>query len=257
MPAPRTGRSAGTLDRVKSPIFLPLLALCLGLGPGQETVLPDQPAAEKRDETVPPAPGVYMGRRIATTMHYTGAPWLKRETRQREEDTALLLEKLDVKPGSTICDMGCGNGYYTIPLARRTGEGGRVYAVDIQPEMLGLLRDAAIEAGVENVVPTRGTLVDPGLPDASIDLMLLVDVYHEMSHPEQMLAAMRKSLKPGGRVVLVEFRAEDPSIPIKPLHKMSKTQVRKELEANGFELVGEFDGLPMQHMMTFGVVARE
>jgi len=186
-------------------------------------------------------------------MHYTGAPWLTRESRDREEGTRLLLEMLDVEPGSIICDMGCGNGFYTLPLARLTGEEGRVYAVDIQPQMLAFLEDRAADEGLTNVEPVLGTLVDPKLPTGEVDLILCVDVYHEMSHPEQMLGAMREALAPGGRLVLVEFRAEDPAVPIKPLHKMSKAQVLKELTANGFELTDDFDGLPWQHMMTFVV----
>ena len=174
-----------------------------------------------------------------------------RESREREEECSLMLKRLGVKPGMTICDMGCGNGFYTIQLARMTGREGRVYAVDIQPEMLELLDQAARDAGVENVERVLGTVVDPKLPPASIDLMLLVDTYHEMSHPEQMLEAMAKALKPDGVIVLVEFRAEDPAVPIKPLHKMSKRQILKELTANGFELAHEFDELPMQHMMAF------
>jgi cyclopropane fatty-acyl-phospholipid synthase-like methyltransferase len=214
---------------------------------------PDSPPDAPAPAAIPPAPETYMGRRIATTMHYTGAPWLTRESREREEDTRLLLETLKVEPGTTICDMGCGNGFYTLQLARLTGEEGTVYAVDIQPEMLDLLRERAGEAGIENIEPTLGTVVDPKLPAGSIDLILCVDVYHEMSHPEQMLAAMRTALEPDGRLVLVEFRAEDPDVPIKPLHKMSKEQVLEELVANGFRQTDDFEGLPMQHMMTFGV----
>ncbi|MBT8486092.1 MAG: methyltransferase domain-containing protein [Phycisphaerales bacterium] len=202
---------------------------------------------------VPPAPGTYMGRTIATTMHYTGAPWLVRGSREREEGTTLLLEKLAIEPGTTLCDLGCGNGYYTIPMARLTGPTGRVYAVDIQGEMLEMLEAAATAAGVGNIEPTLGTVVDPKLPEGVIDLVILVDVYHEMSHPAQMLAAIRESLAEGGRLVLVEFRGEDPKVPIKPLHKMTKVQIRKELEANGFKLTADFDGLPMQHMMTFTI----
>jgi cyclopropane fatty-acyl-phospholipid synthase-like methyltransferase len=214
---------------------------------------PTTPPASAPETPIPPAPGTYMGRRIATTMHYTGAPWLRRGSREREEGTALMLANLGVRTGMTVCDLGCGNGYYSIPLARRTGDAGRVLAVDIQPEMLDMLRAEAEKAGVANVEPILGTVVDPRLPDGVVDLVLLVDVYHEMSHPEQMLAAIRRALAPKGRVVLVEFRAEDPKVPIKPLHKMSRTQILAELEANGFALVDEFDGLPWQHMMSFGV----
>ena len=194
----------------------------------------------------------YLGRQIATTMHYTGAPWLVRESRQREEDCRQLLKELEIKPGEVLCDMGCGNGFYTLPLARLTGNGGKVYAVDIQREMLRMLEGRAREAGLKNVRPILSTQTNPRLPKASIDLLLLIDVYHEFSHPKEMLRAIRKSLKPTGRVALAEFRAEDPEVPIKPLHKMSKKQILKEFEANGFKLVDEFDGLPWQHLMFFG-----
>ena len=202
-------------------------------------------------DDIPPAPDTYMGREIARTMHYTGAPWLIRESRDREEDTKLLLETLEVEKGDVICDMGCGNGFYTLELARLTGDEGKVYAVDIQQQMLDLLEERADEAGIDNIVPTLGTVVDPKLPEGELDLIVCVDVYHEMSHPEQMLAEMRRALKPDGRLVLVEFRAEDPKVPIKPLHKMSKEQVTKELTANGFRLAADFDGLPWQHMLTY------
>ncbi len=162
-----------------------------------------------------------------------------------------MLAALHVKPGDTVCDLGCGNGFYTLKLAELAGEKGRVFAVDIQREMLELLKDRALEAKVVNIETVLGTFVDPKLPEGSVDLVLLVDVYHEFSHPEQMLAAIRKSLKPTGRVALVEFRAEDPEVPIKPLHKMSKAQIMTEFPPNGFKLVEEFDKLPWQHLMFF------
>lgn len=197
------------------------------------------------------APRTYLGREIATTMHYTGAPWLVRESRQREEDCRQLLNELNIQPGETICDVGCGNGFYTLPLARLTGKGGTVYAVDIQPEMLKMLKGRARDASIENIRTVLSTQTDPQLPERSIDLFLLVDVYHEFSHPREMLRAIRKSLKPRGRIALAEFRAEDPKVPIKPLHKMSKEQILKEFEANGLKLVDEFDGLPWQHLIFF------
>jgi ubiquinone/menaquinone biosynthesis C-methylase UbiE len=203
------------------------------------------------DESIPPPLKEYKGREIAQTMHYLGAPWLTRESRDREEDCKTMLAALHVKPGDTVCDLGCGNGFYTLRLARLVGEQGKVVAVDIQREMLELLKDSAAAEKVTNIQPVLGTLVDPKLQDGSIDLVLLVDVYHEFSHPEQMLAAIRRSLKPTGRVALVEFRAEDPEVPIKPLHKMSKAQILKEFPPNGFKLVEEFDKLPWQHLMFF------
>lgn len=203
------------------------------------------------DAAIPPPLKEYKGREIAQTMHYLGAPWLTRESREREEDCTTMLAALQVKPGDVVCDLGCGNGFYSLKLAKLAGEKGRVLAVDIQREMLGLLKDRAAEEKIANIEPIHGTVVDPKLPDGAVDLVLLVDVYHEFSHPEQMLAAIRKSLKPTGRVALVEFRAEDPNVPIKPLHKMSKAQIMKEIPPNGFKLVEEFDKLPWQHLMFF------
>jgi len=198
---------------------------------------------------IPPAATHHMGREIAQTMHYTGAPWLVRESRQREEDCRLLLEALEIKKGQRICDLGCGNGFYTLELARRVGPDGVVYAVDIQPEMLRMLARLAAEEGLTNIRPILGTFVDPRLPKGEVDVVLCVDVYHEFSHPEQMLARMRESLAKGGQVVLAEFRGEDPAVPIKPLHKMSKAQIRAELEPAGFRVAREFDRLPWQHLV--------
>ncbi len=193
----------------------------------------------------------YLGREIATTMHYSGAPWLVRESRQREEDCRRLLAALKVKPGQTVCDLGCGNGFYALQLAKLAGPDGKVLAVDIQPEMLRMLKQRAVWAKTANVTTILGTPADPRLPEGQIDLMLVVDVYHEFSHPEQMLRAIRKSLKPQGRIALAEFRAEDPDVPIQPLHKMSKQQILREFTANGLRLVEQFDGLPWQHLMFF------
>jgi ubiquinone/menaquinone biosynthesis C-methylase UbiE len=206
----------------------------------------------QKEEALPPALTEYMGRTIAPTMHYSEAPWLVRESRQREEDWRTMLAQLGVQPGMMVCDMGCGNGFYTLKLAEMVGAEGKVYAVDIQPEMLRLLQARAEEAGLtERIEAILGTVVDPKLPEKSLDVILCVDVYHEFSHPEQMLLQMHKALKTTGRLVLLEFRAEDPEVPIRPLHKMSKAQARKELEANGFELAEQFDNLPWQHMLLF------
>jgi ubiquinone/menaquinone biosynthesis C-methylase UbiE len=207
--------------------------------------------APAEDASEPSPLTEYKGREIAQTMHYLGAPWLTRESRDREEDCKTLLAALKLKPGDTVCDLGCGNGFYSVKIAKLVGERGRVIGVDIQREMLGFLKDKAIEEKITNIEPVLGTVVDPKLRPGSIDLVLLVDVYHEFSNPEEMLAAIRKSLKPTGRVALAEFRAEDPKVPIKPLHKMSKAQIMKEFPPNGFKLVEEFDKLPWQHLMFF------
>lgn len=220
------------------------------------TAVAEPPANAQRTEQVeeaeiPPAPNDYMGRRIAVTMHYAGAPWLVRESREREEECSKLLKALDIKPGQTVCDLGCGNGFYTLQLAGQVGPKGKVWAVDIQQEMLDLLVERAESRGVPNIQPMLGSAISPRLPKGELDLVLIVDVYHEFSHPEQMLKAIRASLGPKGRVALAEYRAEDPDVPIKPLHKMSQRQVMKEYKANGFKLVGQFDELPWQHLFFF------
>lgn len=218
-----------------------------------ELIRTSRPATTRPASTQPigPALSSYMGREIAQTMHFAGAPWLTRESRDREEEPAKLMKALGLKPGMTVCDLGCGNGFYTLKIAEAVGATGKVYAQDIQPEMLELLNRRVEKAGLKNIEPVLGTVADACLPEGKMDLVLLVDVYHEMDHPVEMLASIRKSLAPKGRLVLVEFRAEDPNVPIKELHKMSKAQIRKELAANGFKVVEDFDGLPWQHVMFF------
>ncbi len=225
-----------------------------GAGLAADAPAAEAPVADVRGAVapaVPARPTHYLGRPIAATMHYDGAPWLVRESRQREEDCQRLLAELRLRPGQVVCDLGCGNGFYTLELARRVGPAGRVYAVDIQPEMLDLLRKRMAAARLANIVPVLGTETDPKLPTGHFDLIVLVDVYHEFSHPEAMLAAIRRALRPGGQVALAEFRAEDPNVPIQPAHKMSKAQILKEFGANRFRLVRQFDGLPWQHLMFF------
>jgi len=210
-------------------------------------------ASNGRDTPPPPPLTEYQGRVIAQTMHWQGAGWLIRHKREREEAATTMRKELRLKPGMAVCDMGSGNGYHTLPMAEAVGATGKVYAVEIQPEMLAMLHQRAAAKGVKHIETIVGEVHDPKLPPASCDLILMVDVYHEFSHPVHMLENLRKALKPEGVVVLVEFRAEDESVPIKPEHKMSKAQINKELDANGFRLVREFDGLPWQHMMFFGL----
>ena len=203
--------------------------------------------AQDRDSRL--AREYYMGRRIAPAMTHLAANWLIRAERESEEDPSQMLGQLDLKAGMVVCDMGCGNGFYSLTLAQTVGPTGKVLAVDIQPQMLQLLSRRAAEAKLENIDMILGTVTDPKLPTNEVDLILMVDVYHEFSHPQAMLAEIRKSLKPNGRIALVEFREEDPSVPIKPEHKMSKRQVVKEYAANGFKIGSEYDGLPWQHLM--------
>jgi ubiquinone/menaquinone biosynthesis C-methylase UbiE len=192
-----------------------------------------------------------MGRTIAPTMHFSGAGWLTRPSREQEEEPLKLLNSLKIKPGQTVCDFGCGNGFHSLQLAKRVGPKGEVHSIDIQPEMLEMLKERAGPRGLENIKPILATESASGLTAGAYDLMLMVDVYHELADPETVLAEVYESLKPQGRLVLVEFREEDESVPILPLHKMSQRQVVKELTANRFKLVGQFDRLPWQHVLHF------
>jgi precorrin-6B methylase 2 len=193
---------------------------------------------------------IYMGREISHVMGHRGAGWLERPDRQREERTDLLVDRLPLEPHSVVADIGAGTGYFSFPVAARIPEG-RVLAVDIQPEMLTIIEQRGRERGIDNVEPVLGTVTNPGLPAAAVDLIFIVDAYHEFSHPREMSTAMLEALRPGGKLVLVEYRAEDPTVPIKPLHKMSEAQVRKEMTAVGFEWVATSTYLPQQHVVVF------
>lgn len=206
---------------------------------------------------VPPARTEYMGREIAQTMHWMGASWLLRKTREREEAAQEMLRELRLKPGMTVCDLGCGNGYHSLVMAKSVAPTGKIVGVDIQQEMLDMLQERAAKQSITNIFSVLGDFHDPRLKPNTIDVVLIVDAYHEFSHPELMLKALHKALKPKGQIVLVEFRAEDKDVPIKPEHKMSKRQVKKELEPNGFTLVREYDKLPWQHMLFFGKASSE
>jgi len=200
----------------------------------------------------------FLGREIAQTMHWLGAEWLMRETREEEEHGVALRRWLDVRPGQSVCDLGCGNGYHALPLADALGPQGTLYAVDVQPEMLAMLAQLAGAAGLRNVRCIQADIDNPRIERASCDLVLLVDVYHELSHPVRVMGHVRDALRAGGRVVLVEFRAEDPAVPIKPEHTMSKAQVVRELAAHGFGWVDELGTrgeplLPWQHALAFEV----
>jgi ubiquinone/menaquinone biosynthesis C-methylase UbiE len=193
----------------------------------------------------------YLGREIAHVMGHEAADWLERPEREKEEGTQQLIKALKIKPDSVAADIGAGTGYYTRRLAKVVGKAGSVYAVDIQPEMLNLLTNKLIAAGITNVKPILGEIADPKLPAKSVDLILLVDVYHELEFPLEMTTAMRSSLKPKGRLVLVEFRGEDPSVPIKTVHKMTEAQVKKEMAAARMKWVETIEVLPWQHIFVF------
>jgi len=189
------------------------------------------------------------GRRIAGVMGFGGADWLERPERETEEQPDQALDALGLKPGMTVADIGAGTGYMSLRMAKRVGPSGKVYANDLQPEMLRLLRENAVEAKLTNVETVLGTESDPKLPKGQLDLVLLVDVYHEFSRPQQMLRKIREALKPDGRLVLLEYRKEDPKIPIRPEHKMSVAEVKAELEPEGFVLGPVIETLPRQHIL--------
>jgi precorrin-6B methylase 2 len=193
----------------------------------------------------------YAGREIAQVMGHEGADWLERPEREEEERPSALLDALQIKRGQVLADVGAGSGYFTWRLARLTGQEGRVYAVDVQPEMLELLSRNMTSRGVTNIVPVLGTITNVTLPPRSIDLALLVDVYHEFSHPQEMITSLCQAMKPGGRIVLVEYRAEDPAVPIKPLHKLSEAQARKEMALQPLEWLETLHVLPRQHILIF------
>jgi len=196
-----------------------------------------------------PAKHPVSGRVIAPVMSAAGADWLERNERESEENPSKAVAQLGIKPGMTVCDLGAGTGYYAVRMARLVGDQGKVYAVDIQPRMLELLGKRLESAGIRNIVPLLGGETETNLPADSQDLIILVDVYHEFSKPQEMLRSIRKALKETGRLVLLEFRKEDPAVPIRLEHKMSIADVKAELEPEGFRIEKVLDTLPWQHMI--------
>jgi ubiquinone/menaquinone biosynthesis C-methylase UbiE len=192
----------------------------------------------------------YFGREIAHYMTHRGAPWLDRPERDKEERPDLVMDALALKPGDVVADIGCGTGYFSWRMAKAVAPKGIVFGEEIQSEMLEQLAARMKERGVSNVVGVLGAIDDPKLPQP-VDLALLVDVYHECSQPAEMIAAICRHLKPGGRLVFVEYRGEDPDVPIKPLHKMTEVQVKKEMTAQPLEYVTTVRTLPRQHVIIF------
>jgi SAM-dependent methyltransferase len=193
----------------------------------------------------------YMGRDIAGVMGWQGAAWLEREEREKEERGDLLLRELNLKRGMAVADIGAGTGYYARRIAPLVGSEGVVYAVDVQPEMIKMATDMAKKAGLGNIKPVLAAVDEVKLPAASIDLAIMVDVYHELEFPYEVMQSVVRALKPGGRVAYVEYRAEDPKVPIKPLHKMSEAQIRKEAVAHALTYERTADTLPWQHVVIF------
>jgi len=234
---------------------------CLGLLllPPLLAAQPARPPAryEQREAHDPNGIGkFYMGREIAQVMGHQGIGWLDRPEREKEERPAQLMKALKLKAGATVADIGAGSGYFTFRLAEEVGPKGKVYAVDIQKEMLDVIRRRTKARKLTNVEPVLGTLTDPKLPADSVDLILMVDVYHEFSHPFEMTEAMVKALKPGGRLVFVEYRREDPKVPILLVHKMTEKQVIKEMAAHPLRHVETNAVLPRQHILVFEKKAR-
>lgn len=191
------------------------------------------------------------GREYARPMGVAGAPWLDRPEREQEEQPTRALRIMEIESGMTVADVGAGSGYFTVRLARMVGPSGRVYASDIQQGMLDLLGRRLIRERIENVAVILGDANNPRLPANALDLALMVDVYHELSDPQNVLAHIRTSLKPNGRLVLIEYKGEDPTIPILPSHKMTVAQAKLELEAEGFVLTTANSSLPRQHVLIF------
>lgn len=192
------------------------------------------------------------GRTYAGVMSVEGAPWLERAERDEQERPRLAVRLLHLKPGTAVADIGAGSGYYTELLSHAVGPSGRVFAVDIQAGMIRLIEERMRRQKLANVTPVLGLDADPKLPNGSIDLALLVDVYHEFSDPRAMLRRIRSALRPDGRLVLLEFRKEDPAIPIRQEHKMSVEEAKTEIEPEGFRLDSSIEELPWQHLLVFG-----
>ena len=193
----------------------------------------------------------YMGREIAQVMGADGMNWLDRPEREQEERPDVVIDALKLYEGEVVADLGAGSGYYTFRLAKKVGERGKVLAVDIQAEMLETIRGRAVGLGVTNVKVIQGTETDPHLPAGKVDLVLMVDVYHELAYPYEIMTKVREALKPGGKVVFVEYRKEDPRVPIKEVHKMSVVQLEKEMKAVGLTHVRTLETLPWQHIVIF------
>lgn len=225
--------------------------LTLTLSPAQAQTTNQPPAPYQTGPRTRDGIGkYYFGREIAHYMTHFAAPWLERPERAAEERPDLVMKALALKPGNLVADVGCGTGYYSWRMAEAVGPKGVVYGVEIQPEMLDLLAGKMKERGLTNVIGILGTTTNPKIPQP-VDLVIMVDVYHEMDHPWESMTAICQQLKPGGRMVFVEYRGEDPEVPIKPLHKMTEAQVKKEMANQPLEHVETLRTLPWQHVIIF------
>ena len=228
------------------------LAVAVGSAAWAQPVAPA--LAGRYSSTSPSADGIgkrYMGREIAGVMGWQGAAWLEREEREREERTDLLLRALQLRPGMVVADIGAGTGYLSRRMAPAVMPSGRILAVDVQPQMVRLLQESVRQSGLQQIEPRLGAEDDVKLPAASVDLALMVDVYHELAWPHEVLASIVRALKPGGLLVFVEYRAEDPNVPIKALHKMSEMQIKREAVVHPLAWVRTVGTLPWQHLVVF------
>jgi precorrin-6B methylase 2 len=233
------------------------VALCLLIFLSHTTAwaqAPDATPAQRYTTTRPTADGIgkrYMGREIASVMGWQGAAWLEREEREREERTDLLMAALALQPGMVVADVGAGTGYLARRMAKAVGSSGKVLAVDVQPEMIQMLKQLAQQAALPQIVPVLCTPTDVGLQPTSVDLAIMVDVYHELAYPYEVLSSVIRALKPGGRVVFVEYKAEDFRVPIKELHKMTEAQIKREAAAHPLVWERTVATLPWQHVVVF------
>ena len=240
--------------------FLLTYATTVPSGESRSETVPTRPASTIYKQGTPSRDGIgklYMGREISHVMGHQGAEWLERPEREHEEMPNALVELLKLKEGDVVADIGVGTGYIARRISPKIGETGTLYGVDIQQEMLDLLAEKMAELGITNVKGALGTITDPKLPPESVDLAIMVDVYHEFSHPYEMMQNICRALKTGGRVAFVEYRAEDRSVPIKRLHKMSELQVIKEATPHPLVWVETLDDLPWQHVIIFEKIAAQ
>ena len=234
-------------------VFIAFALVCMACHPSQKNSDERAKVADDYPHATASADGTgkfSMGREIAIVMGAAGSDWLERDTRNTEENTSLAIANLPLQANSVVADIGAGTGYYSFRIAKRIPEG-KLYATDIQDEMIDQLQQKKKLLGDSVVTIIKGSEQSPNLPDNSTDLALMVDVYHELAYPKEILAALYKALKPDGKIVLLEYRGEDPSIPIKPLHKTTIAQLNKEMEANGFTLSYKGEFLPIQHFLVY------
>ncbi len=241
-------------------VFVSIIGMVLLLGYVTTAENPQRPTSTRYEQRTPSRDGIgkiYMGREISQVMGHLAAGWLERPARERQELPNKLIEMLKLKEGDVVADIGVGTGYIARRISPKIGDKGIIYGVEIQQEMLDILDKTTKEEGITNIKGVLGTITDPKLPPNSVDLAIMVDVYHEFSHPYEMMQNICRALKVGGKVALIEYRLEDDSVPIKRLHKMSELQVVKEMTPHPLSWIETLDGLPWQHVIIFEKVAGE